>query len=94
LVILASHKRPDIPSLLLAWPKSDLIKSLNSGRNVDQTLANQMMSVVTNGKCRKYPDCYRPIEHYEVFIKEKFLIFGVAHNSIFDFLDLEKLIKL
>jgi len=92
IVILASHKRPYIHSLLLAWPKSDLINALNSGRNVDQTLANQMMIVVTNGKCRKYPDCYKPIELYKVFIKEKFLVFGVSHNSRFDFFDIENFI--
>ena len=91
IVVLARLEKPGFPSVL-AWPKSNLIFALNLGRKVDQTLANQMVTVLTSGKCLKYTDCYNPIEQYKRFIKEKFRVFGISHNSKFDFLNLEKLI--
>ena len=92
IVILEQLKNQYALLPLLAWPKSDLINALNSGRNVDHLLANQMVSVVTSGRCSIYKNCYKPIEQYKRFIKDKFLVFGVSHNSNFDFLDLKKLI--
>jgi len=78
---------------LIAWLKSDFLLLLNNGQEIDETLVNRMMSVLTSGKCTNHSLCYRPFEKYESFVNDTNLVFGVTKSyEKFDFWNLNMLL--
>ena len=92
IIVLAMNKDKN-DSYMLAWPKTDLLKLLNNGEKIDETLVNRIMSVLTSGKCTNHSLCYRPFEKYESFVNDTNLVFGVTNSDQnFDFFNVNKLI--
>ena len=74
---------------LFIWQQLEFVNNLNSGRNIDEKLANYIVALLTGNQCMNYTKCYRPIEDYKKFINEKKLIFGISPNSKIDFKNLQ-----
>ena len=79
-------------SYMLGWPEPNLLNLLNNGGEIDKTLVNRIMSVLTSGKCTNYSLCYRPFEKYKSLVNDTNLVFGITKNEKFDFWNVTRLI--
>jgi len=91
IVVLGMNKDKN-DRYMLGWSESYLLSKLNIGKNIDETLVNRIMSVLTCGKCMNHSLCYRPFEKYERFVNDRNIVFGVTKNAKFDFWNVNRII--
>ena len=82
MVLGRNDKKSD--SYLPIWPEYDLLRLVNNGGKIDETLVNRIMSVLTSGKCTNHSLCYRPFEKHQSFVNNTNLVFGATKNDKFD----------
>ena len=96
LIIVLGMNKDNKGSYMLDWQNLELLKILNiGGTNInkfEETLLNRMVSVLTNGKCTNYTQCYRPFEILKNVVNNKDMVFGITNNVEFDFLKLKNMI--
>ena len=71
-------------SRLIAFPKTNLIDTLNKNVHKSNPLVNNFVNYLTRGKCTNFFHCYYPLEKYKYLKGIRNAVIGVSPDSVFN----------